>query len=536
MTDPTLPGTADAEGWRRLHPLSPLLRGGLALIVIAGIIIANFRDRLVEYFFADQLLQSGDFEGVYDEQDVIDYLVNESRLLLFLGIVIGIILLVVLFSWIAWRFHTYRITDEVVEARSGVIFRNHRRVPLERIQSVNLQRSLLARALGLTKIEVSTAGHEGKVELSYLGYRDAKTVREQILRRAAEQRAGVVAPHAPLDEIVAPASVGYDGHAYGPVNDKLTERVYDFADADIDPDAVAANTLVRVPLGRLLGSIALNWVTVIMVLAVIALAVFSVAFGPSILLSNIVLIIVAVSIVFTQLNRGFNFTLSRTNDAVRTGAGLTSTITESIPFGRIHAVEALQPLLWRPFGWWIVQVTIAGHSNSQEGKSISQNVVLPVGLEGDVLRVFEVFLPGIGDGVSETESLRDGLTGPANDYLKAGPKSAWVLLWGKRRAGFSIDGVNGEQLEHATLRIRRGALTRSLSVMPIVRAQSVQFRRPLLHRALGLASIRAHTVQGPVHMQMRGIELETAKRTFDELASTVLRVQAAEAGRRSRRD
>ena len=40
-----LPGKADSEGWRRLHPLSPLLRGGIFFIVLVGIVIANFRDR-----------------------------------------------------------------------------------------------------------------------------------------------------------------------------------------------------------------------------------------------------------------------------------------------------------------------------------------------------------------------------------------------------------------------------------------------------------------------------------------------------------
>ena len=37
---------SDGE-WHRLHPLTPLLRGGLFLVVVIGIIIANLRDRLV---------------------------------------------------------------------------------------------------------------------------------------------------------------------------------------------------------------------------------------------------------------------------------------------------------------------------------------------------------------------------------------------------------------------------------------------------------------------------------------------------------
>jgi putative membrane protein len=109
-----------------------------------------------------------------------------------------------------------------------------------------------------------------------------------------------------------------------------------------------------------------------------------------------------------------------------------------------------------------------------------------------------------------------------------------VLWWGRRRAGIRIVADPEAELGNATLRIRRGVLTRSMSVMPIVRAQSIQLRRPLVHRMLGLASIQAHTVLGPVQLQMRGIELGEAQRTFDELSATVLRVQSADAAQRAR--
>ena len=534
VSDAQLPGTADADGWRRLHPFSPLLRGGIALIVIAGIIIANFRDRIIELFFAEQLWESGELEGVVDEQDMFDYLAREGLLLVAIGVVLGVILLVILFSWVAWRFHTYRITDEAVEGRSGVVFRTHRRAPLERIQSVNLQRPLLARALGLTKIEVLTAGQGGKVELAYLGHRDAKVVREQILRRAADKRSGALAATAHDPEITAPAPVGYDGFIYHEASGKLTERAQDFADADVDPEAIAANSLVKVPVGRLLGSIALSWEATITALILIGVIVLGTVIEPAIIFGIIPLIIIMISIMFSQFNKGFNFTLSRARDAVRTGAGLTATATETIPFGRIHAIEARQPLMWRPAKWWKVRITIAGHSVAQGGQNSSQNVVLPVGFEDDVLRVIDTLLPGVGDDPTEIQALRDGLTGAASGYVGAGPRAGWVLWWGRRRAGIRIVADPEAELGNATLRIRRGVLTRSMSVMPIVRAQSIQLRRPLVHRMLGLASIQAHTVLGPVQLQMRGIELGEAQRTFDELSATVLRVQSADAAQRAR--
>ena len=543
-----LPGTPDADGWRRLHPLSPLLRGGLFLLVIAGIVIANFRDRFVELFVADQFdgpnvdgpgsdgFESGGFT------DLIDYLVEEGLLLLALGLVLAAIVLVVLISWISWRFSTYRISNEAVEVRRGVLFRNHRRAPLERIQGVNLQRSLFARVLGLTKIEVLTAGQGGKVELSYLAYRDAKTVREQILRSASRKRHGAQSPDrhradptsradpasraGDLDEpISAPAPVGYDGYVHAGPSDPITARVLDFADADVDAQAITENTLVKVPVGRLIASIALSWEAIIPVIMVVAAIVSSIIWEASLALIVVPLVLAFGGIVFAQFNKGFQFTLSRGRDAVRIGAGLTATLTESIPFGRIHAVEATQPLLWRPLGWWRVRVTTAGHSLAQGGQNALQNVVLPVGEEADVLRVIDTLLPGTSETPEEIDALRDALSGPGTGFVRAGRGAAWVLLWGRRRAGIRIADAESPD---ATLRIRRGALLRSLSIMPVVRSQSIQLRRPLVHRMLGLASLQAHTVLGPIRVEMRGIDLGGARTVFDELAATALRVQAAD--------
>ena len=513
-----------------MHPLSPLLRGGLALLVIAGIVIANFRDRLVELFFAGDLLDSEAASSAVDEADLITFIMERGLLVVVLGGALVLILLIVGISWLMWRFATYRITDEAVETRSGIVFRNHRRAPLERIQSVNLQRPMLARALGLTKIQIVTAGQGGTVELAYLGHQDAKTVREQILRRAAEKRNGPGAGAAPLAEIQGGAAVGLDD-AVLQAADGLVGRAQDFIDTDVDAEALASQSLVKVPVGRLLGSIALSWEAVSLVLVVLAVVIGGAILSPYLIFGIIPMIIVMAGVMLGQFNKGFNFTLSRGRDTVRTGAGLTSTMTETIPFGRIHAIEARQPLFWRPLGWWKVRITTAGHSIAQGGQNSSQNVVLPVGVEADVLRVLDTLLPGIGDDEAEIAALRDGLSGPAHGYLGAGPRAGWVLWWGRARAGIAIEGLGSED---ATLRIRRGVLTRSLSIMPIVRAQSVQLRRPLVHRALDLASIQAHTVLGPVRMEVRGLGLGDAQRTFDALAAAVLRIQGAEAQRIAR--
>lgn len=554
--------------WRRLHPLSPLLRGGLFLLVVVGIIVANLRDRVFELFLDQRFVDAmGPNEG-----DLIDYLARQRLLIWGLVAVLAAILVIVAISWLSWRFSTFRITPEAVESKRGVLFRQHRRAPLERIQSVNLQRSLLARLLGLTQVDVQTAGQGGKVALQYLGHRDAKQVREQILLASRASKMGGASQAMPAATAQhgaeAPSSqIAVDplGQAYAVASGAFDSRLRDIADFDIDPNARESGALIRVPVGRLVASLLLGTEMLSVLIIVVAIGVTSIWATPVALAGLVPVGLVMVSMLISQFNKGFNFVLSRAEDGVRIGAGLTATSTETIPAGRVHAVEARQPIGWRPFGWWKVRITTAGHSAAEGGQNKMQNTVLPVGNIEDVLRVFETLLPAdprlsaapagndyarsvaesfdvesavAGSAVEDEESadagrrrnaLRDALVGSGEGYVRAGSKAAALLWFGVRRAGLRIEDASEP---HASLRVRRGWLTRSLAVMPIVRAQSIQLGRPFAHHLLGLASLQAHTVLGPVRMQMRGIDLEVARQTFDELAETVVRVQGHDASNR----
>ena len=526
--------------WHRLHPLSPLLRGGLAFLVIGGVLLANFRDRILELFFAEQFV--GDFgpdEGVF-----LEFLVEQRLIVAAIGVALAVIALIIFFSWLSWRFHSYRITGEAVESRSGILFRQHRRAPLERIQSVNLQRPLLARMLGLTEVEVQTAGQGGKVALSYLGFGVAKDVRQQILRSVAQSRAAqhpADADAVEADAVEAEAAVreqgveslalsGADAQRLPVLPAKLEQRAQEFIDFDIDPQARAAGSLVSVPVGRLFASIAMSWDIGFPLLLVSGSVIAALVWSPIAFTAIIPAVLIGVGIGFGSFNKGFRFTLSRGHEGVRVGSGLTATHTETIPFGRIHAIEARQPLGWRPFGWWRVRVTTAGRGAAEGGQNSLRNVVLPVGKLDDVTRVIATLLPGVAECPDELELLRRGILGAGAEggYLPAGPRAAWVLWFARRRAGLRLERPDSE---HATLRVRRGWLNRSFVMMPILRAQSVQFSRPLVQRFIGLATLQAHTVLGPFQVVMRGIAEPRAREAFTELSRVVVRVQASEAAR-----
>ncbi|MCW5945035.1 MAG: PH domain-containing protein, partial [Cryobacterium sp.] len=108
--------------WHRLHPATPLLKGGLLLLGILGVVVANLRERILHLFVPE-------FPG--DEGDPVDFVIQNGLIgWALLGIVVVLVLLIA-GSYLSWRMHTFRITGEAVEVRSGILFRTNRKARLD---------------------------------------------------------------------------------------------------------------------------------------------------------------------------------------------------------------------------------------------------------------------------------------------------------------------------------------------------------------------------------------------------------------------
>jgi membrane protein YdbS with pleckstrin-like domain len=65
-----------------------------------------------------------------------------------------------------YRHYRYRMDDDCIEVRSGVVIRSHVLVPVERVHQVDVRKGPILRAYGLASVTVTTAG--GSVSLQYL--------------------------------------------------------------------------------------------------------------------------------------------------------------------------------------------------------------------------------------------------------------------------------------------------------------------------------------------------------------------------------
>jgi putative membrane protein len=108
-------------------------------------------------------------------------------------------------QWMRFRFI---VGDDEVVIESGVLSRQHRTIPFDRIQDVSIEQGLVSRALGIAKVgfETGAGGKENDAHLDAIGLDAAQALRTTIrAHRSAPVAAASVAAEAP-----APAPVAED--------------------------------------------------------------------------------------------------------------------------------------------------------------------------------------------------------------------------------------------------------------------------------------------------------------------------------------
>ncbi|MEX1079842.1 MAG: PH domain-containing protein [Homoserinimonas sp.] len=490
--------------WHRMHPASPLLKGGITLIAILGIVIANLRERLISIVVP----------GYAGEGDPVDYVLDNGYIgFALLGLAVFLIVLIAAF-YVSWRMHSFRITNEVVEVRSGILFRTNRKARLDRIQGINIVRPFFARLFGAAKLEVNQAGADANVQLSYLGSAAADDLRREVLRLASGARRA--------DAREAEASVEA-GHGL------IDRRVSELLAPELDPNAAPAESVVKIPPGRLIGSTVLSGVTIFLILAIVGAVVSVVVWQNFGLLFTMIPAIIGFgSFYVNRITKSLRYSIAGTADGVRVGFGLLSTSNETLPPGRIHSVLVSQPLLWRPAGWWEIKVNRASQSTAKGAAGQANTTIMPVGDRADVMRVLALLLPKLTTD-EMTRLLEDGLTaeGTAGDgFVNSPRRAAWLRWFSWQRNGFAITA-------DAVL-LRKGIIWRGLVVVPTPRVQSVSVSQGPLYRLCRLASVQLHTVAGPITAELDAVDQDAALAFFSEVADVTVQSVAADTSHRWR--
>lgn len=499
--------TAPRE-WTRLHPVSPLL-GGWAIF---GLVIAYVLHQQIPAWVA-----GSDFDAAWEFFDQFPILGILVAALLGFALVLGA-------SVWQWRRREYRIGDDAVYLRQGIVTQQQRQARLDRLQAVDVVQPLLARIFGFAAINVQVAGgNQSGIELKFLRLGDAEALRNEILALAAGVKTAQRpddAPPAPGENAPAASSrlrehVGERAAALGNVEDVLrgTERVN---------TAVAAaeeQPVYEVPTGRLLGSIALSG-PALFLLAMLPVALIA-AFAFRVDVVGVLVGVIGGSLVavvgalagllgffWSRFNGGFGFTAGISADGLRLRHGLTETRRQTVPPGRVAAIRLHQPWLWRTQDWWRITINVAGYGESQE----SVSVLHPVATREEALRAVWLILPDLGDP-DPTGTLGLAMSGRGDDGgFTISPEAA-------RRLDPLQWRFRGVRATDRALLIRRGRWERELFVVPHERTQSLGLSQGPLRRALGLANVEVHSVQGPVTPVATHLALDDAVALIDAQAA-----------------
>jgi putative membrane protein len=434
----TSPAT-EVEPIRRLHPLTPLLRGGrLAVLAIAAISWQGYRDLGTEYW----LLAVG-----------------------------GIAVLVLIFSVVSYLVTGYHVVGRELRIYEGLISRRTRAIPVERLQSAELVRPVLARLFGLAELRLEVVGaHRTEAPLAFLRVDEAVALRARLLGLARRDVA-----------IPTQAQPGADASPdLGPATLPAPElRVHAVANRDLLAAQVLRPQWWLLPLA-------------------IATPILYFALGHDLsfiaVASTITAVIGAVQAPVRSLLSEWNFVVAVAPDGLRLHRGLLETRSQTVPPGRVQVVGIERPLLWRAFGWVRATMHIAGVSHREPSEHHAG--LLPVGTDADAELVISKAVPGFSLAAATV------LPVPARAGWLA-PLRQFVLGYGLMPAAFVS---------------RDGLLTRRLVVVPYARIQSVRIHQGPVQRILRLASVWADTAGGSLAAVAHHRDVREARWLATELA------------------
>ncbi|BCB83382.1 PH domain-containing protein [Phytohabitans suffuscus] len=402
------------EPRQRLHPLTPLLKGARALVVIIAALSWQTLGRVGVGWFA--------------------------------AMVVAALVAHVVLSVVSWYFTGYQVVGRELRIHEGLLIRRTRAIPLERLQTVEVVRPLLAQLTGLAELRLEVVGG-GKTEapLAFLTVEEARALRERLLVLAGKASAA------------APAEV---------------------AEGEPMPVAHPERPIHAVTNRDLLISQVLTPQTLFMPFGVV-FVVFQFATEATWSFIGIASTLTAMAGVLLQPVRrilaDWNFRLASQDGSLRMRGGLLETRSQTVPLDRLQAITATWPLLWRRRRWLRLRPHVAGVATPTSGDEAGGGRLLPVGDPDTARLVLAEALPGVSlDAIPFTPPSR---------------RARWLhpLAW----------RVLGAALTDQVVAHREGLLTRQVLVVPYARIQSVRVVRGPLQRRLGLATVYADTAGGP---------------------------------------
>ncbi len=331
------------ERWRRLHPLSPLIRAGRGTFAIVILLVPD-------------LAEGHSISGAVVQ--------------------LAIVALLVLLGAISWLVTRWRIAHGDLQIESGLLRRRSLRFPLAQVQAVDVVRPGLARLFGVAELRLRMAGaSSGSARLAYLANGEVEPLRRRLLELA---NAVPSAEETPADVVTG-----------------------DPADADAAGVVAPERVLTSVSPWRLIAAILISaeGLTAEVVIVALAVAGFAAPTAASAIAGGgAASILGGFTYLWRRFNQEYRLTVAEAPDGLRLRSGLIALSAGTIRPGRVQEVRMVEPLLWRPLGWCRLEVNLAGRQRSKgEGQAERGQLrtLLPVGSRAHAIALLEHVLPDV---------------------------------------------------------------------------------------------------------------------------------------------
>jgi putative membrane protein len=329
----TTPPPALEGQWQRLHPASPVVRLGPALIVIAFIVLG----------------------GINRSNQTADFIRS------------GVVAFFVLLGVVSWLVTRWRLAGDALQIETGLLRRQSLRFPISQIQAIDIVSPGLARIFGLAELRIRMAsGSRSTGRLAYMPAAYAQAVRAELLQQRASAAEAADKSRTP-QQSAAPVT-------FTPL-------------FTVDPGRLVGSILTS-------GS---AFCVYLIVLVLVAVAVGAPSAAGGLFGSSIGVLIAFVAATWTRFNGEYRLSLGAGPDGLHVGSGLIQTQVETIPWGRVQALRTIQPILWRPFGWARIEADVAGRNVSgRQNRAARQagKALIPVGTIQQAHWVEQLIMPG----------------------------------------------------------------------------------------------------------------------------------------------
>lgn len=390
-----------------------------------------------------------------------------------------------LMSWLRFR---YGVGERDILIESGVLNRQRRTIPFDRIQDIDIEQRFLARLLGTAKVRIETGGggkDEGSLDTIHLA--EAHRIREVIRRSAVQPGEGepATAEAAPEEPLLFEM----------PLPRLLLAGLFNFSLFYLA--VIGAGLQYLQPLlERNIGD-PKKWI------APAGETAAQIGFYATLLLLGIVLFLGVVTGVLRTVARDYRFRLSRMATGFRRQRGLFTLSEVVIPLWRVQLAVVGSGWLRRHLGWYSLEFQTLGADAQQSG----HQPAAPFARIEEIVPILEQ--AGIEQLPPEASYIRVSRLSVLRRYLADLIPLALLaivasLFWPQALVALvplSLVAAlvvlqwrrHRYVLTEQAIYVSEGLFRHRLWIMPYGKAQTISVTRSPLQRRFGLASVAVDT-------------------------------------------